>query len=193
MTVFNSFEERYLPCLVERLMSLWGVNGETDEFNRLYVEMVVRTNMHLNDIQFQLTENNSLKAIAFGAAKNDKEYSDWYLKHLKTMDIHAKSIFETGRKYLLRMEEKTFSLMNEDDVKLCLFVSLETGWGKKILAQVMEKFKSRGYKNMFLWTDSECNVQWYFDNGYQLLEQEEYEPFSTDVQKYMTYIFKKSL
>ena len=30
------------------------------------------------------------------------------------------------------MEEKTFSFMTADDVKLCLFISLEKGWGAGI-------------------------------------------------------------
>lgn len=147
---------------------------------------------------------SELKAIAFAAAKFDKSDGSWFFKFLEGASSRERNIFQTGRRYLNYMEEKTFSLMKNDDVKLCLFVSLERGWGSRILSEAVKEFKARGYKNMLLWTDCECNVQWYFDNGWELLSEEEYEPFSRetggsgektgdDRKRYMTYIFKKEI
>ena len=138
-----------------------------------------------------------LKAIAFAASKSDKSDDAWFTRLLQGASSRERTIFQTGRCYLDYMEEKTFSLMKDDDVKLCLFVSLERGWGSRILKKAVREFKACGYKNMFLWTDCECNVQWYFDNGWELLNEEEFEPFSTDSgigrKQYMTYIFKKEI
>ncbi len=220
--MLKQFDEKYLPSLVTRLLPLWNVPGESEAFNRRYVEMIIRTNMHENDLQFMLTDDGEtcsggegcsgeekyisgeaagtegiqeLKAIAFGATKGDKSDDGWFSRLVESASAREGVIFENGRRYLNYMEEKTFSLMSPEDVKLCLFVSLETGWGSRILSEAVREFKSRGYKNMFLWTDCECNVQWYFDNGWELLCEEEYEPFSTGSgdgrTKYMTYIFKK--
>ena len=220
--ILKQFDEKYIPSLVTRLLPLWNVTGESDEFNRRYVEMIIRTNMHINDMQFMLTKGwescavgelspcgakspadetvgksrfSELKAIAFAAAKHDKSDDGWFTRLVEGAFSRERSIFENGRRYLSYMEEKTFSLMTSEDIKLCLFVSLERGWGSRILSEAVREFKSRGYKNMFLWTDCECNVQWYFDNGWELLCEEEYEPFSTGSgigrKQYMTYIFKK--
>lgn len=210
--ILKHFDEKYIPSLVNRLLPLWNVPGESEDFNRRYVEMIIRTNMHVNDMQFMMTEKTAgktsisdLKAIAFAAAKSDKSDGSWFFKFLEDASSRERNIFQTGRRYLNYMEEKTFSLMKNDDVKLCLFVSLERGWGSRILSEAVKEFKARGYKNMLLWTDCECNVQWYFDNGWELLCEEEYAPFSgsstsssgpddetTDGRtKYMTYIFKK--
>lgn len=202
--ILKQFDEKYIPSLVTRLLPLWNVPGESEDFNRRYVEMIIRTNMHINDMQFMMTEKDVLKSIAFAAAKSDKSDGSWFFKFLEGASTRERSIFQTGRSYLNYMEEKTFSLMKDDDVKLCLFVSLESGWGSRILSEAVKEFKARGYKNMFLWTDCECNVQWYFDNGWELLSEEEYEPFSRgtggsgektgdDRTKFMTYIFKKGL
>lgn len=193
LAMLEKFDEKYLPQLVERVLPLWNVDGASTEFNRKYVEMIIRTNMHENQMQFQLTQENQLCSIAFGAAKTDTSNTTWLNEQLNILDEQGKNSFIFGRKYLLMMEEKTFSYMNEDDVKLCLFVSLKKGYGKKILDETMEFFRSQGYKNMYLWTDGECNVQWYFDHDYQLILQEEYQPFSTPQEPYMTYIFKKEL
>ena len=202
--ILKQFDEKYIPALVTRLLPLWNVPGESEDFNRRYVEMIIRTNMHINDMQFMMTEKDVLKSIAFAAAKSDKSDDAWFSWLLEGASTRERSIFQTGRRYLNYMEEKTFSLMKDDDVKICLFVSLESGWGSRILSEAVKEFKARGYKNMFLWTDCECNVQWYFDNGWELLSEEEYEPFSRgtggsgektgdDRTKFMTYIFKKGL
>lgn len=209
--ILKQFDEKYISSLVNRLLPLWNVPGESEDFNRRYVEMIIRTNMHINDMQFMMTEKTAgktsilkLKAIAFAAAKSDKSDGSWFFKFLEEASSRERTIFQTGRRYLNYMEEKTFSLMKNDDVKLCLFVSLERGWGSRILSEAVKEFKARGYKNMLLWTDCECNVQWYFDNGWKLVNEEEYEPFSRgtggsgektgdDRKQYMTYIFKKEI
>lgn len=191
--MLQQFDENNIPQLIERLLPLWKVDGASDDFNRLYVEMIIRTNMHKNNLQFQITENNKLCAIAFGAKKKDESDDTWINNQLKILNDTGKISFEMGRKYLLMMEEKTFSYMTEEDIKLCLFVSLKKGYGKKILDEAIQQFKKLKYKNIYLWTDGECNVQWYFDNGYQLLQEDIYAPFSSKDFKYKTFIFKKSL
>lgn len=221
--ILKHFDEKYISSLVNRLLPLWNVPGENEDFNRRYVEMIIRTNMHINDMQFMMTEKSAgkvdsegspaggdavtdckLKSIAFAAAKSDKSDGSWFFKFLEDASSRERNIFQTGRRYLNYMEEKTFSLMKNDDVKLCLFVSLERGWGSRILSEAVKEFKACGYKNMLLWTDCECNVQWYFDNGWELVNEEEYEPFSRgtggsgektgdDRKQYMTYIFKKEI
>ena len=209
--ILKQFDEKYISSLVNRLLPLWNVPGESEDFNRRYVEMIIRTNMHINDMQFMMTEKTAgkasiseLKAIAFAAAKSDKSDGSWFNRLLEGASSRERNIFQTGRRYLNYMEEKTFSLMKNDDVKLCLFVSLERGWGSRVLSEAVKEFKARGYKNMLLWTDCECNVQWYFDNGWELLSEEEYELFSRetggsgektgdDRKQYMTYIFKKEI
>lgn len=229
--ILKQFDEKYILSLVNRLLPLWNVPGESEDFNRRYVEMIIRTNMHINDMQFMMTEGgdscpvgepsscgvkspvceragktsiSEFKAIAFAASKSDKSDDAWFTRLLKDASSRERNIFQTGRRYLNYMEEKTFALMKNDDVKLCLFVSMERGWGSRILSEAVKEFKARGYKNMLLWTDCECNVQWYFDNGWELVNEEEYEPFSRetggsgektgdDIKQYMTYIFKKEI
>lgn len=191
--MLEKFEEKYIPQIVERVLPLWHVDAATEDFNRLYVEMIIRTNMHENNWQFQIAEDEKLYSIAFCANKNDISNNDWLEKQYQKLNKDGKNSFDFGRKYLLMMEDKTFAYMNNDDIKLCLFVSMQKGYGSKILNEVADFFRDKGYKNIYLWTDGECNVDWYFKNGYQLINEEVYEPFSSEDYKYMTYIFKKPL
>lgn len=191
--MLEKFDEENIPQLIERVLPLWNVDNATEDFNRLYVEMIIRTNMHENNLQFQLQEDNQLCSIAFAANKKDISNNSWFENQYSLIDEQSKKSFSIGRKYLLTMEEKTFAYMNDNDIKLCLFISLKKGYGTKILSEASEHFKKLGYKNLYLWTDGECNVEWYFKNGFQLILEEIYEPFSSDDYKYMTYIFKKKL
>lgn len=189
----EEFNPENIPQIVNRVFDLWSPDYDDDNFRRTYVEMVVRHNIAENDMQFQLTENGKLRAITF-AEKKDEENSieNWYQDQYKKLSADQQIYFKNGREYLHLMDKKTFGYMNEDDVKLSLFVSLQAGYGKEILSQAMEFFRSRGYKNMFLWTDCECNVDWYFQHGYELVDESIYEPFSYD-EDYKTYVFKKEL
>lgn len=190
----EKFDTENIPQIVDRVKSMWSPDYGDENFKLLYTEMVVRHNMAANDIQFQLTENGKLRAITF-AEKKDEENSieQWFSCKYKSLTADQQIFFKNGREYLHMMDQKTFSFMKEDDVKLSLFVSLEKGWGKKILTAAMDFFRSRGYKNMFLWTDCECDVDWYFERGYELVEKGVYEPFCGDGFEYLTYVFKKKL
>ena len=189
----EEFNPENIPQIVNRVFDLWSPDYDDDNFRRTYVEMVVRHNIAANDMQFQIVENGKLRAITF-AEKKDEENSieNWYQDQYKKLSADQQIYFKNGREYLHMMDKKTFAYMNEDDVKLSLFVSLQAGYGKEILSQAMEFFRSRGYKNMFLWTDCECNVDWYFQHGYELVDESIYEPFSYD-EDYKTYVFKKEL
>lgn len=105
--ILKQFDEKYIPSLVNRLLPLWNVPGESEDFNRRYVEMIIRTNMHINDMQFMVTEKTAekasiseLKAIAFAAAKSDKSDGSWFFKFLEYASSRERNIFQTGRYYL---------------------------------------------------------------------------------------------
>ena len=83
--------------------------------------------------------------------------------------------------------------MNENDIKLSLFVGCKKGYGSIIFEKLWNHLKNLNYKNLYLWTDCECNWQWYLKNGFTLIEESIYEKFNDGTKKYETYIFKKKL
>ena len=70
-------------------------------------------------------------------------------------------------------------------------------FGKKKRGSDFEEYQGfasgEGYERLFLWTDCECNWKWYEDHGFELLQKEEYPPFSSQDEAYMTYIFMLTL
>lgn len=193
-TLFEPFSYDHIPELVDRVKDLWTPQDAPDFFRRLYAELIIRMDMHDNDLQFQICDGRQLKAIACASRKGDVvSAEDWWHEQYSSFNPEQQNSFRLGRDYLTLMDEKTYVLMNDDDVKLDLFISVEQGWGKVILDEAIELYRKQGCKNLFLWTDCECNVDWYFDHGYELVEEGIYELFSQPGDDYKTYIFKKKI
>ena len=196
----EAFDFNNINQVVNRVTDCWGLQNAPQNIRRLYAEAVVRLDMHDNKMQFQLTnpmlpsQKASLMAIACSSTKNEKPNADiWWNKIFPMLNSRQQQAFSTCRNYLAMMDQKVYSLMTQTDVKLDLFISTAPGWGKKLLNPVFDFYRQQGFKTVYLWTDCECNVDWYFKNNYQLVNKESYEPFSHNGQEYWTYIFKKAL
>lgn len=190
---FDFSNTKFLNAIIDRVVELWSPPTDDMTFRRLYVEAIIRQNAADNDMQFQLSENDELCSIAFASRPGEHSpWYDWWQEKFNSLPEEYQKMLTVSREYLSMMDEKTYRYMNQDDVKLSLFVSTKSGWGKPVLENAMNFFRSRGFKNLYLWTDCECNVDWYINRGYELVEEGTYEPFSYD-EPYKTYIFRKML
>lgn len=189
----EQFDFKYMPALVDRVYNLWTPPKAEEHFRRIYAESIIRQDMHANNMQFQLTENDQIMAIACASRKGEQNSAGpWWNEQFTKMSDEQKISFNMGREYIAFMDKKTFAFMNDDDVKLDMFISTKQGWGKKVLEGAIANFKQAGFKNLFLWTDEECNVDWYIAHDYELVNQDIYELFSSE-EDYKTFIFKKKL
>ncbi|WP_287280738.1 hypothetical protein [Treponema sp.] len=190
------FDMNNIPKLIEKVYPLWQPPAGDEGFKRLYVEYIIRNNIFKNEYQFELddSETGAFCAAAFAARKGEHTVAeDWFDSAFSGLNTELKVTTGMCRTYLNLMDSRTFSLMNQEDVKLALFISLTPGYGSEILKRVFTELKAAGHKKVFLWTDCECNWQWYEKHGFDLVEKNIYEPFSDDKNKYATFIFKKTL
>ncbi|MBQ0003424.1 MAG: hypothetical protein KBT21_07780 [Treponema sp.] len=190
----EKFNSKYIPQIVERVKPIWTPQDASDDFKKLYAEAIVRQNGADNDMQFMHTDGGRLLAVTFSETKNETNSAgEWLKKVFENSTDKEKKILGVSRDYLSMMDQKTFSYMTDSDVKLSLFVSIAKGEGKKILDETIAFYKSRGFKNMYLWTDCDCNVDFYFNHGYELVEEGTYDAFSRPEEEYKTYVFKKGI
>ena len=189
------FEIKNIPLIVDVVLPMWSSPKDAMDFRRFYVEHIIRNNYFENDLHFQLMEDESnFCAMAFFARKTDVCKADeWFASASK--QFSEKHLFYTkvSQNYIEQMDEKTRAFMNDDDSQLTLYVSRKKGCGSKLLNELCEKLKAQGWKNLYLWTDCECNWQWYTDHGYELLSTDVYKLFSSDDEDYLTSIFRKKL
>ena len=189
------FDFKNIPSMLDILTPMWCAPYGDGEYRRFSVEHIIRNNIFENDYRFQLVEENSgdFLSAAFFARKSDENMARQWLQENFHYPKEAMIPLEYSRNYIDEMDEKTRSLMNEKDIQLTLFVSTKPGAGSRILEELYLKLKDEGWQNMFLWTDCDCNWQWYEKHGFTLISQDVYELFSEGGRDYITYIFKKPL
>ena len=111
-------------------------------------------------------------SAAFFTLKGDTNGArNWLDQKSRDCSPEQKRSLEMVKTYLEYMDKKALSFMNDDDIKLSLYVSRKRGAGAELLARVLPALKEKGYKNLYLWTDSDCNWNWYVKNGYELVSQ----------------------
>ena len=197
ITRLEPFNRDNLPLLVDVVEHMWCPPVGNDEFKRFDVEYIVRNNLSENDYNFQLVENgekNEILAAAFFARKGDYSIvEEWFSRESLRFTEEWRAACSMSKTYLTMMDERTLALMNDDDIKLSFFVSRKPGAGSQILELTCEQLKSEGWKNLYLWTDCDCNWEWYIRHGFTLIQEDTYEPFSSKDNDYKTYIFKRQL
>ena len=193
------FDMKNIPQVMEVVLPLWGPPDADEKFRKLDVEFIVRNNIYDLELSMQLTDESrqecdKLLSAAFATRKTDRNNArEWLAEHSKNVSVSERISLSMVIEYLEYMDRKTLSFMNDDDIKLSLFVSRKKGAGSALLKQMTEKLKGIGYRNMYLWTDVDCNWQWYTKNGYTYVSEETYVPFSDEYRDYKTFIFKKAL
>jgi len=196
-THLESFDFNNLPLIVDVVEPLWFPPVGNDEFKRFNVEYIVRNNIWENNYRFQLVDDgepSEIHSAAFFARKGDySNVEKWFTKESQRFPEEWKTASGMSKTFLTLMDERTLSLMQDDDIKLSLFISRKPGAGSSILEKCYEKLRAEGWKNLYLWTDCECNWQWYIKHGFTLLKEDTYEPFSDEQEDYKTYIFKRKL
>lgn len=192
------FNLHNLSLIADEVFPCWSPQAGDDSFKRFVVEYIVRNNIFENEYRFELdAADGTLLAAAFFARKGDVCTSGtWFTEGIGCAGRFSEDLKTVAggiRTYLELMDKKTFALMDETDIKLSLFVGRKRGCGAVLFDSLWNRLKSEGWKNLYLWTDCECNWQWYGKHGFTLVAEDLYKPFCRAGTDYKTYIFKKSL
>lgn len=194
---FEDFNTQNFPQIVDIVKPLWSSSNWDDCFRKIYAESILQNSFFENKLTFQLKEkgdSNKIASVMFFQNKKDtNNFDKWILENSINLNQVQSQILFQGVEYLKFMDSKVHSLMNDDDIKLSLFVSCKKGAGGILFEKLWTFLQNQGYKNMFLWTDCECNWQWYLKKGFVLVEESVYEKFSDEKGDFKTFIFKKSL
>lgn len=199
------FDSNYIQELVSWVRPLWSmvdwkrsvsaVDGEKSLSTvDLDVEFIVRHNIFHNEFALQLVEGERVLAVAFAARKNEEnEALQWLAERVQVLTEEEVAGMRQVVDYLEDMDRRTCRHMGDGDIRLTLFASGSPGGGGLILAELEERLRRCGFTSLYLWTDSDCNHQWYPRHGFTLVEEAPNETFSTPQRQFMTYIFRKVL
>ena len=189
------FDMKNIPYVVDVVVPMWSPPVGDSEFRRFDVEYIVRSSIFENDYRFQLDECGRFCAATFFAEKGDLSSVDkWYGENIDRFPEELRKATRMSREYIEWMDGRTFGMMEDDDIKLSLFVSRKKGCGSKLLGSVCEKLRADGKKNLYLWTDCDCDWQWYLRHGFSMVSEAVYDAFSDEIYgNYRTFIFRKKI
>lgn len=169
----RNFENIDIEKASELSQLTWGdfYTNESEKLQKLIYSFMVEYYDLNREYSFSILEDE-LKGFLLAFCKTD-------CYKLKDFDERVKALKEkTEQKiavdlfnYLEFCGKKLKSIINDDDVILGLFVSIKKGCGKQLLAKLVETCKERNMKNIYLWTDTTCDYEYYRKNNFVLLKQ----------------------
>lgn len=183
-----------LDALVHLASDFWGrfYNGFDEAFVQVVSECLVRDALTDEDLALKVTQDGEVKGMLLATRKGHvARLDEWAAARSATMTAEEKKWFDLLLGYMKEADDKTFALMDEDDVKLSLFVSAQKGGGKLLLEGLARIFREKRMKRMFLWTDDSCTHQYYPAHGFQLAASYADPRYSMLEEPYYTYIYWK--
>ena len=135
--------------------------------------------------------DNGLKGFIFAAEKADcKQNYENFQNLIKNLNENEQKTAMEFYDYLEFCGKETKEAMNDDDVMMGLFVSTKKGCGSKIFEKLVQTCRKNGKKNIYLWTDTVCDYDYYAKHGYIQVKE-----FYKEVngRKIRTLVYKKPL
>lgn len=178
-------------CVLAKLT--WGdfYTQESNELQNFIYSFMVKYYDLNRKFSFSAIAEEKLKGFILAFTKDDKYNSESFKNEvLELKDKAEQKIALDLFDYLETCGKETKNIMNNDDIMLGLFVSIQKGCGKALLAELNQTCKANGIKNIYLWTDTTCDYEYYRKNKFIL--HKEFETF-VNSKKITTLIYRNSI
>lgn len=151
----------------------WGdfYTEESDELQRFIYDFMVQYYDLNREYSFSIVEDD-LKGFLLGVTKKDSYKSLNFKEKVKVLkrEQERKIAFDLFN-YLEMCGNEVKNIINDDDIILGLFVSIKKGCGKQLLSKLVETCKEKNMKNIYLWTDTTCDYEYYRKNNFLLCKE----------------------
>lgn len=136
--------------------------------------------------------DDGLKGFLLASLKSDNTNSFMKLEKqtLQLSDERERKLAFDLYNYLDYCGKMVYEIMSDNDLLLGLFVSLQKGCGKMLFDKLVETARQNNIKNIYLWTDTTCNYEYYSKNCFELVK--EFESIVNE-KTITTLIYKKSV
>ncbi len=146
---------------------------------------------HLNNTFSFALDDNGLKGLVFAGYKTDKNQSiENFNARIETLPQDDKITALNFLDYVENTGKEVKSVMNDNDLMMGLFISTQKGGGRMLLSKLADTAKERDIKNIYLWTDTVCDFEYYQKNKFTLVKEFECNVNNNNIN---TLIFKKEV
>lgn len=171
--IIRNFEDIDIQKASQLAQLTWGnfFTEESPELQNFIYSLMVEYYDLNRKYSFSVV-NNELKAFLLAYTKNDNSTISNFENRVQSLS--NKSEQNTAIElfnYLETCSNSLKNMMHNDDIILGLFVSTQKGCGKLLLAKLAEICKENSIKNIYLWTDTTCDYQYYKKNDFILCKE----------------------
>ena len=171
---------------------VWGdlyVN-ESKELQKIIYDFTIKY-YYLNKAFSFALDDGGVKGLVFASSKTDKNNSvENFKTEIQPLSDNDKMTAFNLLDYVENTGKEVKAAMNENDLMMGLFISIQKGGGKMLLSKLVETAKENGIKNIYLWTDTTCDYDYYQKNKFTLVKEIENQ---VNNKKINTLIFKKEI
>lgn len=196
----EKFTEEDIREAAELAYPVWGeghaANGNGREFGLLMCEYIVRYGWYGAPFAFKMVNDEGRMVACILAGDHTKEngYNNWFNTIKSRFNEQQRAEAYTLRDYFARTAPKVYGHMEKGkDLYLSFFISSLPGCGKQLLQEVMELARSKGYRALYLWTDSSCNHSYYARNSFVKVAEFKSDEWKTSDSDYLTYIYRRDI
>lgn len=126
-----------------------------------------------NSFSFSAIDEKShkLKGFLLASCKADYKGDDNFDQKIKNFNEEEKKVCLDFYDFLTVCTQKTKEYMEDDDIIMGLFVSIQKGCGKMLLSRLIQEGILKNKQNIYLWTDTTCDFDYYQKNNFELVEK----------------------
>ena len=171
---------------------VWGdlYANESKELQKVIYDFTLKYYYLNNRFSFAL-DDEGLKGLIFASLKTDKNNSiENFKTEIQTLSDNDKITTLNLLDYVENTGREVKNAMGEDDLMMGLFISTQKGGGRMLLSKLVETAKENGIKNIYLWTDTTCDYDYYQKNKFTCFKEIE---SCVNNKKINTLIFKKEI
>lgn len=155
---------------------VWGdfyKKENTEVQNLIYDFTIEYYDLNRNFSYKILDDDENCKGFLFAFNKQDKnDCLNALRKKIKVFkNQNSENILSELHEFLNFCGTKTKEYMNDDDIMLGLFVSIQKGCGRILLENLIQDCKKKNIKNIYLWSDTTCNYNYYSKNNFELMNE----------------------
>ena len=171
---------------------VWGdlYSKESAKLQKLIYDFTLEY-YYLNKTFSFALDDAGLKGLVFASLKKDKNNSvENFKTKIQDLSDDDRIVALNLLDYVENTGREVKNAMGEDDLMMGLFISTQKGGGRMLLSKLVETAKNMDIKNIYLWTDTTCDFDYYQKNKFTLVKEIE---SCVNNKKINTLIFKKEI
>ena len=190
----EQFSTDHLDLVEKMVTDVWGYPEHRPEFDHAFCGHLARYNYYNPALSFQIRDEEGIQGVCWACVPGETNDADAWVKSAVTgLTDEERQETYAHVDYLKSIDASVCEMMGPKDVKISFLITQKRGYGIVLLKHVMKVFSERGFENVYIWTDSSCNWQFYPNHGFELVHEERSDLYSTQEEDFKIMVFRKCL